>query len=212
MKKLKSLIIAAVAIASINVSTGQAVEQGNVIIDGYYGFPNLYKSVFKAAYANSGEEVALKIGGLGPLGGRVEYMLADKIGLGLDFGFSNTFITYDEISSEYNNTTGEYDEVTYEYDFRTSKFGAMVTFNFHFLSNADKLDAYAIAGVGYGNRSFDFTSTNPDYVAESLSGLIPVAARIGAGMRYFFTDNIGLNIALGFGQGGLLNGGLTVKF
>ena len=74
----------------------------------------------------------------------------------------------------------------------------MVTFNFHFLESNDNLDAYFMVGAGYGNRSFKFESTDPDYTDETIDGLIPVASRVGVGMRYFFTDNIGLNLGYRF--------------
>lgn len=209
MKKVTLLLFSVLALGT--TSHAQAVEQGNMIIDGYYGFPNLYTAVFQNAYANSGTEVDLKIGGIGPVGGRFEYMAADKIGVGLDVGFNNSFVTYSEVSQVYNSTTGVYDDVTYEYDFRTSKLGVMATFNYHFLNN-DVVDAYVMLGAGYGNRTYTFSSTDPNYVESSVSGLIPVASRIGVGMRYFFTDNIGANLALGFGQGGLVNAGLSAKF
>lgn len=199
----KKLLVLATAIFMVGGSANaQAVEQGNMIIDAYYGFPNLYTNVFKTAYANSGTEIDLKIGGIGPVGGRFEYMVADKIGVGLDVGFNNSNITYFE------------DQGTnrYEYDFSTQKLGFMATFNYHFLQNVDMVDAYVMFGAGYGNRTFTFSSTDPNYVESSVESLIPVASRIGVGMRYFFTDNIGLNLGLGFGQGGLVNAGISAKF
>ena len=54
-------------------------------------------------------------------------------------------------------------------------------------------------------------SADSNYVDEKVEGLLPVAMRIGAGMRYFFTDNIGANVAIGIGQGGILNAGLSFK-
>ena len=92
----------------------------------------------------------------------------------------------------------------------TSKFGVIATMNYHFLDN-DKVDAYGVFGIGYGNRSFKYESTDPDFTEATISGLIPVASKIGVGMRYFFTDNIGANLALGFGQGGVINAGLSIK-
>jgi hypothetical protein len=44
-----------------------------------------------------------------------------------------------------------------------------------------------------------------------VKGIIPVAMRVGVGMRYFFTKNIGANLGLGFGQGGIINAGLSFK-
>ncbi len=197
-------LLTMVLFAQPNTVSAQAVEEGNVLIDVYYGFPNFYGKVFKTSYANSGSEQDVKISSLGPLGLRGEYMVSDKIGVGLDLGFNNTKVTF----SELNTSDGK----TYDYDFKTQKIGAMVTFNYHFLESNDNLDAYFMVGAGYGNRSYTFESTDPNYTDETIDGLIPVASRIGVGMRYFFTDNIGANLAIGFGQGGLINGGLSFKF
>ena len=81
------------------------------------------------------------------------------------------------------------------------------------LFNSDKVDFYFVAGAGYKNRSWKYDSTDPDYESTTVSGtLIPVAARIGIGTRFWFTDNIGANVDLGFGHSGLLNAGLSFKF
>ena len=45
-----------------------------------------------------------------------------------------------------------------------------------------------------------------------MESLIPISYKIGVGMRYFFTENIGANLALGLGQGGLVNVGVSAKF
>lgn len=213
MKNFFICILAATAmfLGTSNTASAQAVEEGNVLIDVYYGFPNLYTSVFRSTYANSDQATDLTIGGIGPVGLRAEYLLADKIGLGIDIGFNNSSVRYFEDGTVYNPTTGNYDPRTYEYNFSTRKIGAMVTFNYHFLDN-DKVDAYVVAGMGYGNRTYKFESTDPDYVGSTVTGIIPVAGKIGVGLRYFFTDNIGANLGLGFGQGGLLNAGLSLKF
>lgn len=170
----------------------------------------MYTTVFKSAYANSGTEEDIKIGGIGPVGLRGEYLLTDKVGLGVDLGFNNSSISYTDQVQEYNSTTGNYDTKTYEYNYSTKKIGAMVTFNYHFIDN-DQLDFYGVFGMGYGNRSFKFESTDPNYTEETISSLIPVASRLGIGMRYFFSDYIGANLALGFGQGGIINAGLSFK-
>lgn len=180
-----------------------------MVFDVYYGFPNLYTTVFKAAYANSGTEEDIKISGLGPVGFRGEYLIADKIGLGLDIGFNNTKISFKETFNE-TNSNGQIVEKTYTYDYKTSKLGVMLTFNYHFIDN-DQVDFYGVFGVGYGNRNFSFESTNPNFTSINQESLIPIASRIGIGVRYFFTDNIGLNVAAGFGQGGILNAGVSVK-
>lgn len=206
-------IVTIVALSMLGTTSfGQAVEEGNVIIDAYYGFPNLYTSVFQSLYANSGTESNVNVGGLGPVGGRVEYMLADKIGLGVDFAYSGSSVEFQQDVTTTDPVTFETTTTTYDYDYSTAKIGAMVTFNYHFLDN-DQLDAYAMVGAGYKNRNFSFSSTDPNYEEVTVSGtILPIASRIGVGMRYFFTDNIGLNLAVGFGQGGIVNGGISAKF
>ena len=81
----------------------------------------------------------------------------------------------------------------------------------HFLDN-DALDAYAMVGAGYKQRTYFYETNEPGYEDDSIDGINPIAFRIGAGMRYFFTDNIGANLAIGFGQGGLINGGISARF
>ena len=184
------------------------LEQGNVLIDVYYGFPNLYTTAFKTTYANSGQEVDLRVGGIGPMGGRIEYLLSDKIGFGIDVGYNNSTIQYTEVSTD--PITGQ-PTTQYDYNFSTKKLGVIATFNYHFVQN-EQLDAYAVIGGGYGNRSFKFESTDPNYQTEEISGIIPISGKIGVGMRYFFTDNIGANFAVGLGQGGVVNIGLSAKF
>lgn len=205
MKKLLlSIIVGSCMMTSTNVSA-QAVEEGNMLIDVYYGFPNLYTTVFESAYANSGSEEDLKISGFGPLGGRFEYMVADKFGIGVDVNYQNSIITYSEFDS--------FDNATYEYEFSTKRLTIMPTFNFHFIESNDNLDVYATIGAGWKNRTFEFTSTDPNYTEDSQESLVPVSFRIAAGMRYFFTDNIGINTQIGFGGGGgIFNAGLSLKF
>ena len=196
---------------TITSANAQAVEEGKVLVDVYYGFPNLYTSVFKTAYANSGSESNVKVSGLGPLGVRGEYMMTDKIGLGLDIGFNSSKVSYQEAYSVYNSTTGSFNNVTYDYDFSTRKIGAIVTFNYHFLDN-DNFDLYSIAGVGYTSRNFKFESSDPDYTPATVKSLIPVGFKVGVGMRYFFTDNLGAQLQAALGQGGILNAGISFKF
>ncbi len=188
----------------------QAIEKGTVLVDAYYGFPNLYKAVFSAANSN-GSELNLNEGGAGPLGIRGEYLLTDKIGIGLDLGFSNAFVNYDRNSFVIDPDTGEGSDVVYTDEFKTRRIGGIVTFNVHFLKS-DNVDFYAMVGAGYKNRKSISDSTDPIFEPTEFESLSPVAFRVGTGLRYFFTDNVGINVALGLGHGSLLNGGVSFKF
>jgi len=203
MKKLILPLLALTMMLATTKTNAQALEQGNVIIDAYYGFPNLYSAIFKAAYESS-NSTGLTLGSQGPLGIRAEYLITDKVGFGIDLGMNSSSISYSE--ADINNSN-----IIYDYKFKTSKIGAIFTVNYHFVEN-DKLDAYFVLGGGYGNRTFKFTSTDPNYSEESVESVIPISYKIGVGMRYFFTENIGANLALGLGQGGLVNAGISAKF
>jgi hypothetical protein len=43
MKKLKLTLIALISMLTISTANAQALEEGDIIIDAYYGFPNLFK-------------------------------------------------------------------------------------------------------------------------------------------------------------------------
>ena len=84
MKKICTIFIATVALTfGVNNKVSAQVEEGNVIIDLYYGFPNGAKTFYSIFESYSG----FKATGIGPLGGRVEYMVADNLGVGVDVNF-----------------------------------------------------------------------------------------------------------------------------
>jgi opacity protein-like surface antigen len=215
---MKKLLLVLTIIAGTTFSaSAQALSQGSIVADVYYGFPNLYKTVLEAAYTDNGDD--LSIGGYGPVGVRGEYLVSEKLGVGVDFMINNTNVKYsymgyqtDANGNYVTDDNGALVEENYEDKIATSKWGAMVTLNYHFINN-DKLDFYFIAGAGYKNRTWSYESTDPNFINDEVSTtVIPVAARIGLGTRIFFTENIGANIGVGFGQGGILTAGLSFKF
>ena len=198
-------MLVATTIFSGNV---KAQGEGSIIVDGYYGYGSFYNAVFKALV--SSDALNSKFTGVGPLGVRGEYMISDKIGFGLDIAYNSSAITYTETNSYFDNNFNLVEE-TYDATLKTAKFGIMPTFNFHFVNN-DSFDAYFMVGIGYGNRTFTAESDYAGYVSPEYSAPISIASRLGVGMRYYFTQNIGLNFGMGLGQGGLLNGGISARF
>ncbi|PKR80412.1 hypothetical protein CW751_10100 [Brumimicrobium salinarum] len=211
MRNYILLLITFFVIGTASNLKAQVVKKDDIIIDTYYGFPNLYTVILKGAALNSGYEKDVTVKGIGPLGLRGEYMISDNIGLGLEIGFNNTNLSYKEDVEEYNSNTNEYYTKTYTYEYNTHKPGFMFSFNYHFLKGADNFDAYFVVAAGYAKRKISFKSNNPNSINDVGVGLFPIAAKIGVGARYFFTQNLGLNVALGLGQGGIINGGLSFK-
>ena len=201
---MKKLVLKAVALSVVLFSVtqtnlkAQAVEEGTAIFDVYYGFPNLYTSVLKAAYNT---EPNVSVAGSGPIGVKAEYMLTDKIGFGLEMNYTNTIAKWTD------NVNGG----TYNYEVSVPRFRAMGKFNFHF-AKSDVFDAYTAVGAGYSSWKAKMTTNDPTYVDDtSLKNPIPIAFRLALGGRYFFTDNIGIGLEFGLGGGALINGGIAVK-
>lgn len=209
---MKKLLFTAIAVLGLGATqaNAQVNSEGTVLFDLYYGAPNLYKTVLKSAAVEDDTD-GVNIGGTGPVGFRGEYLVADKIGVGIDVCYSSASVSWQDDSLVYEPVSATYLPRTYDYKVGTQKIGVMATINYHFVSH-EKVDAYVMFGAGYKNRSFNFESDDPNY--EGVTGsatLIPVAARIGVGMRYFFIPNVGLNLNLGFGQGSIINGGVSIK-
>jgi len=203
---MKNLFTTCIITFGTLFSATSQVEESSIIIDTYYGFPNLYTSVLRTGYDTETND-EFKITGYGPVGLRGEYMFHDKMGVGIDFMINTSKVSYNYASVSPTGSPAVYtDEVS------TTKIGVMATFSYHFVST-DRIDFFGVVGAGFKNRSWRYSSNNPSLLTDDLalsSTLIPIAGRIGVGTRIFFTDNLAANIGLGFGQGGILNAGLSL--
>lgn len=208
MKNLKVVIVALAVLLGAGTTSAQVVEEGTILIDAYSGYPDLYRAVIKSAYKNSGStNDGIKIGGAGPFGGRFEYLVADKIGIGVDVNYTNAFVSYSEDTFDTSLVA-----TTYDYKISVPRTRAMAAINFHF-GNSDTFDGYFKVGAGLNASKFKVTTDDPDFTDDdiSLTNLIPVAFRLGVGGRYFFTDAIGINFEIGLGGGPLMAYGLSFK-
>ena len=199
---MKKLLLVFAMFAGTTFSASAQVQQGSILVDVYYAMPNLYKSIFEAA-ASSVDATNVKTGGIGPVGIRAEWMAAEKFGFGIDLCYSDVYVKEDAMGS---------DGMMYNYEIRSPKIGIMATMNYHIFTT-EVLDFYFIAGGGYKSRTLRSTADDPNYTTESINlSLTNIAARVGVGTRIFFTENIGINLGLGIGQGSILNAGVSMKF
>jgi opacity protein-like surface antigen len=204
MKKKLLLVFTFVGLMFGANTANAQVEEGSIIIDPYYGYPNFGKNLVSGLLDPDATDVTSK--GIGPAGLRFEYMLADNLGLGLDFIYNSSGIEGTYLGTDSLGMTQ-----TYTDKFLMQRIRVMLRFNFHFVQT-DALDAYVGAGAGYNTRIWSYESTDPQFVVdESISGaLLPVAFRAAIGARYYFHPNIGLNAELGIG-GPVISGGISVK-
>ena len=215
MKKglFKMLAVGAILVLSVGSSYGQGVSQGNVIIDAYYGFPNFGKSFLQAVEDANEGATNFKAGGIGPAGLRVEYMIADRIGLGVDVIYNSNTSSFTSLDSTYNGNTDTWSTETNSLEYKMQRVRAQLRFNYHFNITNPNVDSYIGIGAGTNNR-FRSTLENGVDITEndgiSNFTLLPFSIRVAAGLRYYFTDNIGINAEIGIG-GPVISGGLSIR-
>jgi hypothetical protein len=125
-------------------------------------------------------------GGIG-FGGTFEFGVTDDISVGPTVGYSGT------------TDSG--------YGFSVLSIGGRGSYHFNRLFNLtnDKLDIYAGAGLGYRRVGYD----NPYLVGYSYGSGVLLLAHVG--IRYYFSDKMGVYGEAGSGVGAL-QGGITFKF
>ncbi|MBC7413283.1 MAG: outer membrane beta-barrel protein [Bacteroidia bacterium] len=187
------------------MSAGKVVKEGTILIDAYYGFPFWWGTLLKAAKESAGGTMFTdtKVTNTNHIGGRFEYMINEKIGIGAEYTYAKAAINYTETTTNSAGVT-----TTNTYNDAIIKQRALLRMAIHF-GESDKFDPYMCFGAGY--KGSKFSSTYNGAGTSVTFNFIPVAIRIGGGFRYFFTENIGLNAEVGIG-GPLVQGGLSVKF
>ena len=90
MKKIFTMLVAilAVNVGFVNSASAQ-VEQGSIIIDPYYGFPNFGKKLADSFISDS-ITGSIDVTGIGPCGLRGEYLVSDNFGVGSPLSINKT--------------------------------------------------------------------------------------------------------------------------
>ena len=157
MKRVLTLVAAAFCLAiGFSNSASAQVEEGNIIIDPYYGYPNIGQSFFDL-FVDENNVDGAEIRGIGPCGVRAEFMLADNFGIGIDFIYNSA-----GAEGSYTDTTGGTTQ-TYTDNVLMQRIRVLLRLNYHFVQT-DALDAYVGGGAGYLIGS----DSNPDLDSRIL--------------------------------------------
>lgn len=195
MKKMRLFVIGALSLLSVNLVNAQAMDQGRMCIDLYYGFGSLSKAFVKEMAGTDGQFKSF-----GAIGGRFEYMASDNVGIGLEGNY--LIHTANWVTDDGTNK--------YEYEYSVRRIRVFPRINYHF-GNSDAFDAYFGVGAGYRSIVRKTTSNDPNFIGEELEGVLPVAMRLAFGARYFFTENVGAHIEFGLGGGNIVHFGLSFR-
>ena len=208
--------------ASIFQSNAQ-IFKGDLLIDPYIGVPNWANSLLYNQYdgTNASATNYNVVGSPLSYGGRFEYMIADKVGIGADVNYEVSGFSYDYIDYRYDASGNVvYDlnnnplYVNYNAEYKAKKLRAMFRLNYHFFQS-EKVDVYSGFAAGYKsvNRTSITTPNDPNNTDLSASGaLVPIAMRLAIGTKIYFTPNIGAHVEMGAFGGGLIQFGLSAKF
>lgn len=203
----------------------QAVEEGDEIITAYYG-PSLFKGFYNPyGIGYSSNASTYKTNDIGTFGINSEYLVNDVIGLGVDLFYSKAESMWTEVVEKYDPNSGLYQRNTYSYKIAAPTYAALGRINFHYSSAfsmlsmlSDEFDSYVIVAFGYKKTNYKVTTNDPDYVftpSRTLFSLFnssnPIGGKLGAGFRYFITDEAGINLEVMAGQP-YFAGGISFRF
>ncbi len=195
MRKINYLFAFILMAFVSSAASAQAFQQGKTIISVGYGFGNLNRALFKTYESQGGYNYK----GFGPIAGKFEYAVSDKIGIGLSVNHINADVKYNSSS----NT--ETDQIAWN---NTSVLGRL---NIHF-SKSEKFDIFWGAGLGYRFGKWKFTyADNSNNIDESIPNVLPFGFETTFGVRYFFIENLGVYSEIGIAKAPL-QFGLSAKF
>ena len=188
------IMVTLVLSSSATIARGQAFEEGNLVFSAGYGFPNLGKAFFNLYK----EEVGFEVNGIGPLHGKVEYAIADNIGVGLSINYVAYDVTWHD----------ETDNYIYSWD--VNGFSVLARFNFHF-GDSDKVDPYVGVGAGYRLTKYEFFTDDPFWVEDNFNTFsLPTGFEATLGLRYYIVPMVGIYGEIGLAKS-LIQGGIAVK-
>lgn len=180
-------------------SRAQSLQKGDNTINLYYGV-SLSNAIIKA-FA-SVDQLNLQTSSQGPVGLVYEYMLTNGIGLGAEFGYLKGEFSFQEQIPFTNQL--------YDYEFNYTSIRAQLRSNFHFIRR-ESFNAYALVSLGANSLKYTYVTNDPFYIPDIDLSILALSFKTGLGLRYFFTQNIGLHLELALGAP-VLCGGLSVKF
>ena len=204
MRKILAVLFAGTL--TLTLWNNANAQGGRVILDFYYGFPNLWSGAAERFIERDFNVSGLDFSTSGPMGGRAEVLVTQRIGIGVDVMFANSGVDFQATRPDQN---GEGGTDTYNYSVSVKRPRVLGRLNFHLLKSRI-FDPYFAIGVGYNGTKADVTTDDPLFTNLSLPFSLPIAARAGFGMRLMVFKYVGISAEVGLG-GPLVTGGVSIR-
>lgn len=192
----------------------QALEAGDETFSVYYG-PRVFKELYYEMEVDPNFKY-YKIKDAGTAGLSSERMVSDLVSVGFDVLYSKANISYNQFVSGFNN--GNFQQNTYDYNIKVSSLCVFFRSNIHFFWIFDEnIDLYMMVSLGYRRTKFKTDTTDPSFefnpnIYYSFGDpAFPVGGKFGLGFRYYFSELIGANVEIGFGQPNI-SAGINLRF
>ncbi len=186
------------------------LPEGTVLFSLGYGKPNLAKTLFKfdekqiLGITRSFDQVSYS--GFSPVSFKAEYIIADRVGLGLSYNYVNFKRQASLNSAVLANGKNGVGYVNIYF----SSWSILARLNMHLIVTKST-DFYWGIGLGYREQKFWEYSNLPTFNGAHLNYLFfPVSFESGFGLRYFITPHFAVYSEIGIAKA-LLQGGLVYK-
>lgn len=189
------------------------LQKGDVLVDAYAGYPNWGVYNLNTYISSLGSSTLKGTSGIVPLGVKGEIFLSNEISFTLDASYTQWSGSWDASITEYDSLQ-QPTTTDIENSYNASRFCFQIGANYHIPDfETDNLDVYMGIGIGTNNISeslereqSDFNAKEQNYfltngfiLTSSTLATTPLSIRLRAGGRYFFTNNVALNVEAGTG-------------
>lgn len=185
-----------------------AFAKGSLVISGGYGaltLTGLFVRLMEDAINADGQtNFHIKSQQLGPVYAKVEYGVAEHIGIGLNAAF-----LHNRWSTNYQDYDPLGNPAVYNAALERTAVSALARVNFHIGSDA-QFDPYVGMGLGGRYTRLTYTDTNPYGQQVDFPFFFPVGGEITAGLRYYPVPFVGLYAEAGFAKS-FVQGGLVIN-
>ena len=178
------------------LNTNYSIKKGNKIIDAFYGVTfNNYGASTSINYWPTPHNITNRY----CVGGALEYLVNDKIGIGAE-------ITYRELSGsgdDYRYDSLHYNPEIFKMDIKYEKLRTFAKINVHFYKT-NKVDFYSNFGLGLVFERIEFYQEPPSinypiFQKYRNDNRTTFGIKTGLGLRVYLSDVFGLHAELSIG-------------